>query len=215
MKIQLALDRLTIPEAIRLTRLVESDIDWIEVGTSLIKEFGMESVREIKKAFPHKTILADTKTMDNAKYEGEISFTAGADIITVMGNAPKVTIETCLEMARIHQKRVMIDLLNTSSEQLKSLLTMKDAIFCLHISKDEQELSGKNEWKNNEIPATDRAPSHTIAAAGGITIDSLPKLLAGGIDIAIIGSAITKAANPSEAAKQFKQLAKGGVIINE
>lgn len=109
----------------------------------------------------------------------------------------------------------MIDLLNTSSEQLKSLLTMKDAIFCLHISKDEQELSGKNEWKNNEISAADPAPMHTIAAAGGITIDSLPKLLAGGIDIAIIGSAITKAANPSEAAKQFKQLAKGGVIINE
>lgn len=215
MKIQLALDRITIPEAIRLTSLVESDIDWIEVGTSLIKEFGMESIREMKQAFPHKTILADTKTMDNAKYEAEISFTAGADIITVMGTAPKVTIETCIEIAKTYQKRVMIDLLNTSSEQLKSLLTIEDAIFCLHISKDEQELSGKNEWKNSEILAAYPTCSHTIAAAGGITIDSLPQLLAGGIDIAIIGSAITKAVNPSEAASQFKQLARGGVYINE
>jgi len=215
MKIQLALDRLTIPEAIRLTSLVEPDIDWIEVGTSLIKEFGMESIREMKKAFPHKTILADTKTMDNAKYEAEISFTAGADIITVMGTAPKVTIETCIEIAKIYQKRVMIDLLNTSSEQLKSLLTIEDAIFCLHISKDEQELSGKNEWKNSQILAAYPTSSHTIAAAGGITIDSLPQLLADGIDIAIIGSAITKAVNPSEAARQFKQLARGGVYINE
>lgn len=215
MKIQLALDRLTIPEAIRLTSLVEPDIDWIEVGTSLIKEFGMESIREMKKAFPHKTILADTKTMDNAKYEAEISFTAGADIITVMGTAPKVTIETCIEIAKTYQKRVMIDLLNTSSEQLKSLLTIEDAIFCLHISKDEQELSGKNEWKNSQILAAYPTSSHTIAAAGGITIDSLPQLLADGIDIAIIGSAITKAVNPSEAARQFKQLARGGVYINE
>ncbi len=215
MKIQLALDRLTIPEAIRLAHLVESHIDWIEVGTSLIKEFGMASVREMKQAFPHKTILADTKTMDNAKYEAEISFSAGADIITVMGTAPKVTIETCMEMARRYKKQVMIDLLNTSNEQQQSLLAIEDAIFCLHISKDEQELNGKNEWQNSQIPADFLTPSHTIAAAGGITLDSLPQLLTSGIDIAIIGSAITKATNPADAAKQFNQLAKGGIFINE
>lgn len=215
MNIQLALDRLTIPEAIRLTRLVESDIDWIEVGTSLIKEFGMDSVREMKNAFPHKTILADTKTTDNAKYEAEISFTAGADIITVMGTAPLITIETCMEMARSYKKRVMIDFLNTSREQQESLLAIEGAIFCLHISKDEQELMGERAWKNNQTAAGYLTAKHTIAAAGGITLDSLPQLLTSGIDIAIIGSAITKADNPSNVAKQFRKLAKGGAFINE
>lgn len=199
MIIQLALDRLTISEAIRIAQLVEADIDWIEVGTSLIKEFGIDSVRQMRKAFPHKKILADTKTMDNAKYEAEISFAAGADIITVMGTAPKVTIETCMEVAKKKQKKVMIDLLNTSREQMISLATIKDAIFCYHISKDEQELNGKSEWETGTFCLT------PIAAAGGITIDSIPQLQKSGIDIVIIGSAITKAANPAKVARQFNQ----------
>ena len=40
MIIQLALDRMNMKEAIEMARTVESSIDWIEVGTSLIKEFG-------------------------------------------------------------------------------------------------------------------------------------------------------------------------------
>jgi len=42
MKIQLALDRLSIQDAVKMAKLVETEIDWIEVGTSLIKEFGMQ-----------------------------------------------------------------------------------------------------------------------------------------------------------------------------
>lgn len=61
MIIQLALDRLTISEAIRIAQLVEADIDWIEVGTSLIKEFGIDSVRQMRKAFPHKKSLLTRK----------------------------------------------------------------------------------------------------------------------------------------------------------
>ena len=44
MKIQLALDRVTIEEAIILAKLAEPSVDWIEVGTSLIKEYGIESI---------------------------------------------------------------------------------------------------------------------------------------------------------------------------
>ena len=51
MKLQLALDRMEIDDAIQLTKKVEDSIDWVEVGTSLIKEFGMASVKEMKKSF--------------------------------------------------------------------------------------------------------------------------------------------------------------------
>ena len=74
MKIQLALDRLTIEEAIAIAEKAEQEIDWIEVGTSLIKEFGVKSIEEMKKRFPNKTIVADIKTFDNAKYEFEMCF---------------------------------------------------------------------------------------------------------------------------------------------
>ncbi|WP_025698066.1 orotidine 5'-phosphate decarboxylase / HUMPS family protein, partial [Paenibacillus forsythiae] len=88
MKIQLALDRMSIEEAADMVRRTEPYIDWIEVGTSLIKEFGMASVEALKREFPHKTIVADMKTFDNAQYEFELCFGAGADVATVMGAAP-------------------------------------------------------------------------------------------------------------------------------
>jgi 3-hexulose-6-phosphate synthase len=47
MILQLALDRMSIPEAIRLAGETEEFTDWIEAGTSIIKEFGMAGVRGI------------------------------------------------------------------------------------------------------------------------------------------------------------------------
>lgn len=54
MKIQLALDRFTIQEAIEIAAKAEKAIEWIEVGTSLIKEFGVKSIYDIKTGFRTK-----------------------------------------------------------------------------------------------------------------------------------------------------------------
>lgn len=203
MKIQLALDRMEINEAIELTRKVEDSIDWIEVGTSLIKEFGMASVREMKKNFPAKMIVADIKTIDNARYEFEMCFEAGADVATVMGLSPLVTIEACMEVAKRYNKLVMIDLLNTTEQQKRDLLQYKDAVFCEHVSKDQQEELGAS--NHGAGSRNFYAPTMTIAAAGGITLDSLESLRKTlNPSVVIIGSAITKAENPAEAAAKFK-----------
>jgi 3-hexulose-6-phosphate synthase len=203
MKIQLALDRMEIAEAIELTRRVEDSIDWIEVGTSLIKEFGVASIKEMKQAFPNKQIVADIKTIDNARYEFELCFDAGADIATVMGVSPLVTIDTCMEVAHRYQKKVMIDLLNTSDQQKRDLRKYKDAIFCEHVSKDQQEeLGSQNHGTKPSVFS-----GFQVAAAGGIKLESIGDLARSlNPAVVIIGSAITKADNPSEAAAQFKQL---------
>jgi 3-hexulose-6-phosphate synthase len=203
MKIQLALDRMDIAEAIELTKKVEDSIDWIEVGTSLIKEFGVASIKEMKQAFPHKQIVADIKTIDNARYEFELCFDAGADVATVMGVSPLVTIGSCMEVANRYQKKVMIDLLNTSDEQKKALQKYTDAIFCEHVSKDQQEELGN---QNQGTKPSDFS-AFQVAAAGGIKLDSIGNLIELlNPAVVIIGSAITKAENPSEAAAQFKQV---------
>ncbi|WP_223594084.1 3-hexulose-6-phosphate synthase [Neobacillus bataviensis] len=205
MKLQLALDRMTVAEAIELTKQVEDSVDWVEVGTSLIKEFGMSSVKELKQAFPNKVIVADMKTIDNARYEFEMAFEAGADIATVMGVSPLVTIDACIKVAKRYNKLVMIDLLNTSKEQVTDLLKYNEAIFCAHVSKDEQEETGaKNLGTKHGGLLTD--PTFKLAAAGGITLDSLESLRKTiNPSVVIVGSAIAKANNPSEAAVKFKQ----------
>ncbi|WP_257348789.1 3-hexulose-6-phosphate synthase [Pseudalkalibacillus decolorationis] len=207
MNIQLALDRLSIEEAVSITRKVAPYIDWIEVGTSLIKEFGMESVRSLKRTFPDKKIVADIKTFDNAVYEFELCFSAGADIATVIGAAPLVSIEACLEVANRHGKQVMIDLLNTSKEQLDVLSKYEDVIVCAHLSKDQQERGGENGNSGLHVPSFP-GKSVKVAVAGGITIDSFTKIIKeGNPHVVIIGSGITKADNPMDAAKTFYEMA--------
>lgn len=198
MNIQLALDRMTIHEAIERAAAAEQYIEWIEVGTSLIKEFGMDSVRALRKAFPDKVIVADMKTNDNAQYECQLCFEAGADVATVMGNAPFVTIQACIAEAKKRNKHMMIDLLNTTPAQQKAL-SRCDAIFCLHTSKDEQELgAGENGGSVLEDGVQ-------IAVAGGITLGNLHDYLKIKPSVLIIGSAITKAEDPGRAAAAFKE----------
>ncbi len=203
MNIQLALDRFSIEDAKAIAREVEDHVDWIEVGTSLIKEFGMPSVKELKAAFPDKTILADMKTMDNAKYEAALCFEAGADVMTVMGAASEATITTCIQTARQYGKEVMIDLLNLTDSQKEQLKSYNDVIFCEHVSKDDQETSGSKNETTSSLFQDKR-----LAMAGGITEASLVRLRDLKPEVVIIGSAITKAANRRQAAERLKQLSK-------
>ncbi|KKI94092.1 3-hexulose-6-phosphate synthase [Bacillus sp. SA1-12] len=200
MYIQLALDRYSIDEAIVIARTSEEFVDWIEVGTSLIKEYGVESVSRIKKAFPHKVIVADIKTIDNALYEFEMCFRAGADVATVMGVSPNATIKACVETAEKMGKKVMIDLLNTNEEQKEDLLKYKQAIFCAHVSKDEQEMSGKAAIDISQMYDW----TGMLAVAGGINLETIEKFKELQPDVMIIGSAITKAQDQRLAAELFK-----------
>lgn len=206
MALQLALDRLTIEKAIQVAHETTAQVDWIEIGTSLIKEFGVQSIQAFRKEFPSKTLVADMKVNDNAKYECKLAFDAGADIITVMGTAPFITIETVQHAADQSKKTMMIDLLNTSVSMQQALHdTFPRAIFCLHTSKDQQEESEKT-FALSGVQWNDRR----IAVAGGITTETLSAILESYKPyVCIIGSAITKQANRLAAAKQFQQIIKG------
>ncbi|MFL6560233.1 MAG: orotidine 5'-phosphate decarboxylase / HUMPS family protein, partial [Bacillus sp. (in: firmicutes)] len=109
----------------------------------------------------------------------------------------------CLEVSNRYHKQVMIDLLNTSDEQKRQLQKYNDVIFCEHVSKDQQEeLSSQNQaTKQSDFSG------FQVAVAGGIKLDSIKDLI-GSLNpaVVIIGSAITKADNPSAAAQQFKQV---------
>jgi 3-hexulose-6-phosphate synthase len=210
MKLQLALDRMTIPEAIETANQAAPYVDWIEVGTSLIKQFGMRSVKALREAFPDKTIVADTKTFDNAKYEFEMSYNSGADVATVMGAAPLVSIEACVEAAAKQNKRVMIDLLHVPPSSLSNLFRFHEAIVCLHVGKDQQESPGEIKYgglvDHLQMYLTSRGPK--VAIAGGISEASIPRLVNVRPDVIIVGSAITKAADPAAAAKSIYESMK-------
>ena len=70
--IQVALDLLETDRAIQIAKeSLEGGADWVEVGTPLIKSEGMDAIRELRKNFPDRTIIADMKIADTGSIEVE------------------------------------------------------------------------------------------------------------------------------------------------
>ncbi|WP_404456179.1 orotidine 5'-phosphate decarboxylase [Virgibacillus necropolis] len=203
MKLQLALDRLTREECLQIVKETEKEIDIIEVGTGVIKEYGMSIVREIRKLFPNKTIVTDMKTCDAGGHEAKQAFEAGADITTVMAFSSDLTITDTMKIAKQYKKRVMVDLLEvTSKKRMKELHELGVDLVSLHVGKDKQ----KEGTFNTELFSLVEDLEFEVAVAGGINLQSLSEIVEEKPDVVIIGSAITKTENPSETAAKMKEM---------
>jgi 3-hexulose-6-phosphate synthase len=202
MNLQLALDRLTWEECFQLLEETKAYVDWIEVGTGVIKEYGMSIVREMKKSYPDKVLVADMKTCDAGSHEAAQAFLAGADITTVMAFSADKTIEDTLETAKKYNKRIMIDLLGvTDRHRIVELQQLGVDLVSLHFGKDMQK---QGELGAEQFSLTEGFTNLEVATAGGISLASLPKVVETRPDTIIVGSAITKAENPREAAAAMK-----------
>lgn len=202
MELQLAVDRVSVEEAKKLIGDTMEYVHIIEVGTSLIKDFGLtQSVGSLKSDFQEKKILADIKTCDEGEYEFRKSYEAGADIATVMGMSSLETIRACKKVANEFGKDYMIDLLEVADEKMPVLQAeFPDAIFCIHLPSDKE---GEGLLELIRDSRRSLLEETRIAVAGGVKLSSIPTLKEAGVRIAIVGSGISKAKVPKEAAKLF------------
>lgn len=205
MNLQLALDRLTWEKCFELVEETREAIDYIEIGTGVIKEYGMPIVREMRKRYPDKIIVADMKICDAGKHEAKQAFAAGADITTVMAFASPITIKDTLDVAREYDKQIMIDLLGvTSQEKVKELEEINAAAVGLHIGMDQQQESAFH----NDLFSLVKGYDFEVTVAGGINLKTLPQIVKGKPDTVIVGSAITKVGKPREVALEMQRIMK-------
>ncbi|MBU5468699.1 orotidine 5'-phosphate decarboxylase [Virgibacillus sp. MSJ-26] len=203
MKLQLALDRLKREECFQILEETIDNIDIIEVGTGVIKEYGMSIVKEIKRLYPEKLLLADMKTCDAGHHEALQAFEAGADITTVMGFASDITITEMQNIAERYPKNIMVDLLEINSKKrIMELERLGVGLVSLHVGKDKQ--SERN--FNLELFSLIEGTQLDIAVAGGINIETLQEIAQRRPDIIIVGSAITKAESPKTMAMNMKDV---------
>jgi len=205
MKLQLALDRLTEKECLSVLEETKESIDIIEVGTGVIKEYGMSIVRTIRELYPDRLIVADMKTCDAGKHEALQAFEAGADITTVMAFSADATITDTLEIAKETGNRVMLDLLEVHArDRIAELEGLGVELVSLHVGKDRQA----EERFNTELFSLVSGYNFEVTVAGGINLDTLPDIIQENPDTIIVGSAITKAKNPGEVAAEIKEMLK-------
>src|SRR3990172_482524 len=206
--LQVALDFMHARRALQAAKeAVEGGADWSEAGTPLIKSEGVEVVRQLRKMFPGKTIVADLKTMDTGAFEVEIAAKAGADVITVMGVTDDATIEEAVKAARRYGAKIMVDLMRVEDKpkRAKELETLGVDYLNLHVSIDEQMIA---RTPLEELRAVCAAASIPVAVAGGRNSGAVAQALEAGASIIIVGGAIIKAEKVADAARTIKKAMK-------
>ncbi len=206
--LQVALDFMHAKRALQAAKeAVEGGADWIEAGTPLVKSEGVEVVRQLRKAFPDRTIVADIKTMDTGALEVEIAAKAGANVITIMGVTDDATIAEAVRAARRYGAKIMVDLMRVPDKpaRAKELEALGVDYLNLHVSIDEQMIA---RTPLDELRAVCRATSVPVAVAGGLNSETVAQALEAGASIIIVGGAIIKAEKVAEAARTIKRAMK-------
>jgi 3-hexulose-6-phosphate synthase/6-phospho-3-hexuloisomerase len=203
--LQVALDLLNGDRALAIARhAVDGGADWIEAGTPLIKSEGMDIIRKLRDAFPGKIIVADMKTMDTGALETEMAAKAGADVICLLAASDDSTIIDAIKSARKYGVKIMVDLINIPDTKKRAFNLEKLGVdyLCIHVGIDEQ-MQGKHpqEVLSSLVQHT-RLP---VAVAGGLNSETVADMVQIGAQIIIIGGAITKAKNVTQATEIIKK----------
>ncbi|MGL9747954.1 orotidine 5'-phosphate decarboxylase / HUMPS family protein [Enterococcus sp. DIV0170] len=202
MRLQTAIDRVSMEDAVHLAEQLNGKTDILEMGTSLVKDYGNLAIEKLREALSETSLLVDSKTIDEGAYEFTQAFRHGADIVTAMGAASVETLRACYEVAEQEKKTMMIDLLEVEEDKIEKIKGFPNAIYALHHSidrKDQFDAIASVAAFRKRFPEIKR-----LAIAGGIDLQQAKSLTEQGIiEIVIVGSKIAKAKDPLQAVNEF------------
>jgi 3-hexulose-6-phosphate synthase len=196
--LQIAFDK---PEHLALLPQVKPFADIVEIGTPVLKRFGISAIATARELCPDVMVLADTKTVDGGAFEADMVFGAGAAFMTVLSCASKATHETVGRRAEAYGATVIVD---TITESGKAELLPRDAVFpqsfgyvAVH-SPTDARLAGNTSTSHIDAVSDMHARGFRVSLAGGIGPATLSSVIAVAPEIVVVGTAITESANPKE-----------------
>jgi 3-hexulose-6-phosphate synthase len=203
MQLQFAMDTLTTEDALDLAGKAAPYVDVIELGTPLIKSAGLSAITAVKEAHPDKVVFADLKTMDAGELEADIAFSAGADLVTVLGVAGDSTIAGAVKAAKAHGKGIVVDLIGVEDKaaRAKEVVALGAEFVEMHAGLDEQAEEG---FTFETLLRDGEASGVPFSVAGGIKPDTIASVQASGARIAVAGSAIYSADDVAAAAAELR-----------
>lgn len=209
-QLQLALDTIPLESVPALLAVTLPYVDIVEIGTPMIKRYGIGAVAQVKALAAGKRIVADTKTMDAGAWEAALAFDAGADMMTVLACASDATLRTALEVAHAQRRQVVADLIGVLDKptRAKQLAALGVDYIGIHTGTDDQA-HGANPLA--DLAAIAQAVSTPLVVAGGISAKTIGAILAYNPAIAIVGSAITQASDPAKAMKEMRDWVNEGL----
>jgi 3-hexulose-6-phosphate synthase/6-phospho-3-hexuloisomerase len=197
--LQVALDFIDLSRAMRVAEAAAAaGATWLEAGTPLIKAEGMHAVRELRKRFPKATIIADMKTLDAGRIEVEMAAKAGANVVLVMAVAGEPTLRECVEAGAHYGCRIGVDLhgVDDPAAAAERMAALGAGHVEVHTPIDAQMHGAAPFDLLRRIAGRVGVP---VAAAGGLTGETVVAAAQAGAEIIVVGGAICKAADPKAA----------------
>jgi len=211
--LQVALDYVNLSQAMRCAReAYAGGARWLEAGTPLIKAEGLEAVRKLREEFPDCVIVADMKIMDAGRVEVETAAQAGADLVTVLGGASDATIAECIEAGQRYDALIVVDLIEVADAvgRARQVQELGAALVSVHCPIDRQ-MRGEDPFET--LRQVVEAVDLPVAVAGGINSETAPEAVAAGARVVIVGGAITKAADATEATRTIIHAMRSGEAV--
>lgn len=186
-------------------------VDIIEVGTPLLKRFGLAAVATLREVGGGRPILVDSKTVDGGSKEALMFFEAGATFISVLSVASPATHRAVNKVAADHGGYVLADTIcSPALPDDRAQFPDRFAYLGLHLPTDRR-LAGSASTEHIDAIPMMRRLGYQVAVAGGIGPENIATVVAAAPDLVIVGSAITQSPNPRKACRWIaSQLADRG-----
>jgi 3-hexulose-6-phosphate synthase/6-phospho-3-hexuloisomerase len=180
----------------------------------LIKSEGLDAVRELRRLFPGKVIVADMKIMDAGRVEVETAAKAGAQIIDVLGAASDATIAECVQAGKNYGAKIAVDLIAVADPlaRARQVEELGADYISIHLAIDEQ-MRGGGQDPFAMLAAVSGAVRVPVGVAGGINSETAAQAVAHGAGYVIVGGAITKAGDPAAATREIRRALDEGAVI--
>ncbi|KQQ21999.1 3-hexulose-6-phosphate synthase [Rathayibacter sp. Leaf299] len=203
MKLQFAMDTLSTEAALELAAAAAPHVDILELGTPLIKSVGLSAITAIKDAHPDKIVFADLKTMDAGELEADMAFTAGADLVTVLGVAGDSTIAGAIAAGKKHGKGVVVDLIGVPDKaaRAREVVALGAEFVEMHAGLDEQAEDG---FTFDTLLRDGESSGVPFSVAGGVSTATIESVQSAGAVVAVAGGAIYGAPDVGEAAAALR-----------
>ncbi len=207
MRLQLALDHPDLAHELDVAAKASRYVDMIEAGTPLLIREGIRVIRELRRRYKGRIIVADIKVVDAGEPIAELAFAAGANVVTVLGCAEDDVIKRVVKTAKKYDGEVMADSLGVSNliERAKQLRGLGVDSLCLNRRGLKMRRATQPEAFKQLVSLINEIDL-PVYLAGGIDLAELIALRKAPLFGVIIGAAITEDKSPAEAAKEMRRV---------
>src|SRR3984957_10688770 len=189
--LQVAIDK---AESLSVIAQVRGIADIIEIGTPLLKRFGIGAIATARELCPDTPILADTKTVDAGDLEAEMVLDAGARLMTVLSSTSPATHAAVGKVAARFGALVIIDTITESGklELLPIGATFPESFAYIGVhSPTDMRVAGDRSTAHIDAVSDIRRRGFRVALAGGLG----PETRGGGLEAepgrALLGGGLT------------------------